>query len=807
MRKSNNIVVVCRTLLLFAIWLYGLLLTAGRDAAFATGDLDIASGFVALLTGEIDTGSVIDADISLAETGGIIVSSGISAQELIPQAVVQWPQYGDIQIVEVFPSSGNCLDEFVTIRFAVSYSGFISIYGLGTSAGVVTVRVDQIAGSNLMITDNIAGAIPGPHILLVNAVTLTNGGELLKVMVSGQVLDEVYYSNLQGVQSLYVSSLSGSTRLFTTNGPASIATRCGSTTPAQIIGTMGGCDIRADSTQYLGTGLYTLSLQAVGQYTTGCRTDVGVYGEWLVNGSARNQGACAATIPLGIGINTIEFRRYEGDQVRCRDEFIFASQYDVGVVKQYVTSPGSLSCTTQLVEEELRFVPSDCGLKIQGSRLGFFASSSFNIVTTVGGKDIYNNSAYHSCKIDMGNGVILEQCNPSSYRYADPGVYDVVLDVYDVRHQQSLCRVRSFINVPPKSQDVTWQYDQLRTLQTQILQYCSISNSLEEQEDTQATVPAALCELAQQTGSALVADMNVDETVVTWTGAQTLSLHSVLPNPVGSDSLYESVVLFNSGSLDVGLSAYTLVIKNKKISLSGAVSASGFHELVGGWGLRNDGMCIGLNYNDASVDTFCYDAVKEGELVVRSGYHQDLEDSIVTKAANKKQARSAKDDSVSKQMSCTEKIKIAKASEKEKYKKLQLLRQKEKQSYQQQLAKRKTKELLARNKQYLYNNMNNLILSDIKTQWPDVWTDGGLVGYLGYAQILAQRIDEGYIYTDKRRTPTGWRYEYTNNIKQYTKKQQQVEILDIVVPYFSDYVDHLYYYQINSKTVAAVNGL
>jgi len=74
------------------------------------------------LTGEIDTGSVIDADISLAETGGIIVSSGISAQELIPQAVVQWPQYGDIQIVEVFPSSGNCLDEFVTIRFAVSYS-------------------------------------------------------------------------------------------------------------------------------------------------------------------------------------------------------------------------------------------------------------------------------------------------------------------------------------------------------------------------------------------------------------------------------------------------------------------------------------------------------------------------------------------------------------------------------------------------------------------------------------------------------------------------------------------------------------
>gem|GEM_PF-6490894 len=45
--------------------------------------------------------------------------------------------------------------------------------------------------------------------------------------------------------------------------------------------------------------------------------------------------------------------------------------------------------------------------------------------------------------------------------------------------------------------------------------------------------------------------MNVDETVVTWTGAQTLSLHSVLPNPVGSDSLYESVVLFNSGSLDV----------------------------------------------------------------------------------------------------------------------------------------------------------------------------------------------------------------------------------------------------------------
>lgn len=93
----------------------------------------------------------------------------------------------------------------------------------------------------------------------------------------------------------------------------------------------------------------------------------------------------------------------------------------------------------------------------------------------VGGISISDRNRNYRCRIDMGDGTVLEECNPSSYRYARPGIYDIVVDVYDVRHEQSLCRTRSFVNVPPKPTTLAPWYDQWQMLHDSVAQYCSLS--------------------------------------------------------------------------------------------------------------------------------------------------------------------------------------------------------------------------------------------------------------------------------------------------------------------------------------------
>lgn len=126
--------------------------------------------------------------------------------------------------------------------------------------------MDVNAGSDLIIADQLAGMIPSDDILLVPTVTLTNGGELLKVIVSGIVLDEVRYSGLVGAQSLTVTPLysGGAERLFTTNIPGSPPTTCAVLpSPVQLTGGLGQCDIKLNTMTYLGTGSYSLSFQTV----------------------------------------------------------------------------------------------------------------------------------------------------------------------------------------------------------------------------------------------------------------------------------------------------------------------------------------------------------------------------------------------------------------------------------------------------------------------------------------------------------------------------------------------------------------
>lgn len=79
----------------------------------------------------------------------------------------------------------------------------------------------------------------------------------------------------------------------------------------------------------------------------------------------QHQGLCSTNVTLDVGIHTIEFRWYDGGELRCRDQLLFASQYDVGVIKQYVSPPPAGVCASSPSQEVFRFIPSDCGVAIQ----------------------------------------------------------------------------------------------------------------------------------------------------------------------------------------------------------------------------------------------------------------------------------------------------------------------------------------------------------------------------------------------------------------------------------------------------------
>lgn len=57
-------------------------------------------------------------------------------------------------------------------------------------------------------------------------------------------------------------------------------------------------------------------------------------------------------------------------------------------------------------------------------------------------------------------------------------------------------------------------------------------------------------------------------------------LYAVLPNPVGSDALYEVVTLRYTGADALSIDAYVLRTPTKRFALSGTLSSSGLLDMV-----------------------------------------------------------------------------------------------------------------------------------------------------------------------------------------------------------------------------------
>lgn len=741
--------------------------------------------------------------------------------------------YWDIQISEVFPSSGDCLNEFVKIHAYVSYQWLISIYGLWSSTGSVMVWVDMQPWSDIVVTDTIGGIVPDTTILLVNSVTLTNAWETLKLIVSWEVVDQIYYSNLQWVQSLFFTESSDQGRLFTTNGSPSLFTTCNQVSPVNLRGWVGLCDIILESMDYRWTGLYELLFELKGEIVSGCNVGINNFSwERIINWISHWYWACRTSFQTQLGLNTVEINIVDNqNQVRCYDHFVFATNYDVWVVKQYVSPPKwGWSCQDN---NQSGFFPStDCGIQFQWSPIGFFANRAFNFVTTYNNKTLLNTNKQYKCTIYMGDGSVLEECNPSSYKYTKPWVYGLVVEIFDGNNHQLLCKTRTFINAPPSAIDWNQFYDHLLSIDQKLGEYCSAISlekgiSGENGLTCDMSLIQDLCKSFESSWFVFDANIQEQNAILCDSWSIQLNLFSVLPNPVWSDAQFEEFSVYNSAIVDLSdMSDYTVLVGYRSIKLTGTIAWMSVKSFIGWWWLKNDGMCLSLVHKQCGlVQKSCYDKVQESQVVSfvfwswEVGHYSWTEQGLLrasqgkqiklpTRIAGPKTTKLYTMEfeqwinSSAKELSCTEKIKMSKAKDKEKYDKLKVSRAKDKQLHKTQLDKMRLKEQIARNNRYLYENTTKLLASTLKSEWPLVYENSKTSEIVWVAHYLEVAIGSWFIYTDKNSAKR--LYKYTNNIKLRIEKEKSPTVLDVVFPHLSDYIESLRLYELNKTTIEKI---
>lgn len=752
--------------------------------------------------------------LSWMTNSGIVtepISGGNSSMELVQitmQASVQNKlSPGDIQIIEIFPSSGNCLDEFVGIQSHIEYHGYISLYWLGTSSASVVIWVDFQSWSELIVTDNLAWILPSNPIMLVSSVTLTNAWEQLKIIVSWEVIDDVVYSNLQWIQSLFFTELSGATRLFKTNSAWTPATNCGtihSTAQVPIKAWVGLCDIRLSGIQYSGSGQYYINAVVTWSMVYWCDISDINSGRRIVNNQELSW-ACVIWFQTKLGLNSIEYHYFSGTEQVCYDQFIFAANYDVGIVKQYIWGGQCANSESTTSNQAVIYSSSDCGVRIQSSNLWFFADYWFNIISTIDNKDITNWNHKYKCSIDMGDGTVFQECNPNSFEYERAWVYPLVLEIRDNQNGHLICRARSFVNAPAKTMKTLDYYKYFYSLQSKLLELCQTVSDVIDEEWGSCT-HNSFCDLLS---GVLFESPYIDTwTSLSWTfpawidGLKTIKIYSVLPNPKWSDSSLEEFSVYNTWSWEINLIWLKILVGKKNISLEGTIEWWATKTFVGGRWLNNNGMCVYLYQDKSLLDSLCYEKVKEGDLVQPSSSLGSWSQIIYLQELENKQINSK-----STELSCAEKIKQTKEKDNLKYKKLQESRKKDQEKFTLQIDKRRTKELIARNNRYLYENTNTLLTSSIKSNWPLVREDWFIASYIDYAHELESKIRSWYIYINKYKDAKGNHYLYTNNLKAHIQEQKNNSFGDVLLPWLSDYIDHLYEFTLNQETLDAVKRL
>lgn len=762
-------------------------------------------------------------NIDIIANPSILVFSGDIWTEDSP--FDSWLSYGDIQIIEVWPSSGNCMNEFIKIRSNIYYSWLVSFYGLWSSDRTIDYYLDLSPWQELVITDDISWLIPWPDILVWPTITLTNGWEQLKVIASGTLLDDIIYSNLKWIQSLFYTSNSGEIRLFQTNWLGTPANKCNQVNFTWWIWL---CDI--DPTiDYIWTGIYDINLDIIWQYDSLCNSG----SIRILNGITWSIDTCDISFQNLLGSNKIEFLQYSGVDLICKDIFIFSSNYDIWYVNQYYcpvnisswsnspSTPSENICKNNPTHGAL----TNCHVKYQWSTVWFFAWYAFNTIAHIEGKDIQNNNKKYNCYRDMWDGNTLSQCNPSGYKYNNPGVYIINLTITD-NSSNYYCRTSSFVNYPLKGNmddDHANYYD----LYEYVLDFCSDYSS-DDNYPNNIDIIWSFCSGFYDSGFV------TSNITPQYTWSIDTIIYSVLPNPVWSDSLYEEIVLQNLLTSTSYLDWLSLHIWSKKINLSWSIWPDWFKSILWWLGLVNNGMCIYLKKENLLLDEFCYDSVKEWQIVTLSGqiitWEKDLldkdndwlswdildtdldkvwqyiidllslenilwdiwSDITIDKELNSllTSVRLVQDDYTI----CDEwwpqhcKISTSKAT---------------KSKPKSTMSKYQIEATVYKHKYYLYKNFNSYLYSQISDWRPFVTEDPSIISYFDQLEQLDSRIWSWYVYTSKDNRS----YKYFNNFKQSIQKEENITIWDVIYPSLVDYVDQIKTYYINKELIDNIKNL
>lgn len=584
-----------------------------------------------------DTGSIIytswELYLSWSEDNQIISNTSTN-QTKIPHYNKQ-----DMVIDEVFSYSGACLDEYIIIESRIIFSGIVDISWLWYSKNTITISLELMTGERVLITDNLNTVSWSGKIIWVDEITLSNAWEELMLSWWWFEFDHVYYKDPHGPKSLFYSSESWDVRLLYDVWSPSILGHC---IDSQIIWAISdACIIGVGIIQWKENGASNLSVYVTGYFWELCRT-ADITGTWYIDGSLLFNG-CEGVIELTPWNHIIKYIVGTGI---CSDTFavIWNTQY---IPSFYARS---WQCQTNIDTKKSTnidtiFETKNCGFSLQSPKSFFYSSHSINIALLLDDIVLTDSQKRFECSIDMGNGDVLYECNPSYYRYSTPWIYIITSQIRERDTKQSVCKSNFFINVPPmygvKDIEAWW-------------------------------------------GSS-----EICEQWLTW-----LSIKSILANPVWSDSLYERIIVdtdWFSGSL----SGIWISINKTKLRLSDYIISWGIIVIEWWLWLRNDGMCISLQ-SCSSSKQYCYPKVLEWiQYVCTYDNNCILDDENNTYWLDINKQCVVKDSKTYIQL-------------KEKYdllsEKYRLKFQKQKQQYTLSLIKLRASEKLARNSMYVYRN-------------------------------------------------------------------------------------------------------
>jgi hypothetical protein len=279
-----------------------------------------------------------------------------------------------------------------------------------------------------------------------------------------------------------------------------------------------------------------------------------------------------------------------------------------------------------------------------------------NLVATKRNSMIYNSQTGYRCAWNFGNWQTSNECNPASFRYAYPGMYDVKLTMTDA--WWSICESSYYLNLPSKYWMINWVdnndymsgriynpenfiinytwliktgdfvlcdknyykllYDKTKDKYNYLLDLYDIKDNQIKYIQNGYNMTWDISDLiwlmniipknTKTTKSDNISDIIKKYKLTLWSGDDVLQISQIIPNPVGSDSSGEYIQIMSFSGSEV-LEWKYLYYNNKKYPLHGYADED-WLDLVDKFGFGNSADCVYLGDSQYIYDVVCYDKPK-----------------------------------------------------------------------------------------------------------------------------------------------------------------------------------------------------